>query len=185
MEKSSMKVVAVVAVGAVVALLAVTYVVSTVNTEVRLRNDLTAKQTDNVSEYDSLWKKIEQAAQVTQAQKRALLEIVTAHAEARGGGARGAVANWIHESVPDVDTTTFDNLQNIITASRDRFAMRQKELLALKSRHDSMLDSFPSGNILAVFDRDRIDVTVVTSTKADEVFERGRDDDVELSLGGE
>ena len=185
MSKSSMKLVAVATVGAVVALLFVTYVVSTVNAEVRLRNDIAAKQSDNVSEYDSLWKKIEQAAQVTQAQKRALLEIVTAHAEARGGGARGAVANWIHESVPDVDTTTFDNLQNIITASRDRFAMRQKELLALKSRHDSMLDAFPSGNLLAMLDRDRIDVTVITSTKADEVFGRGKDDEVGLPLGEE
>ncbi|MFG0317618.1 MAG: hypothetical protein ACF8XB_10110 [Planctomycetota bacterium JB042] len=74
-----------------------------------------------------------------------------------------AVASWIHESVPDVDTTTFDNLQNVITASRDRFAMRQKKLLVLKSRHDSMLDSFPSGNLLALLDRRPIDVTVITS----------------------
>ncbi len=185
MSKSSMKIVAVATVAAVSALLLLTYVVSTVNAEVRLRNDIVAKQADNVSEYDSLWKKIEQAAQVTQAQKRALLEIVTAHAAARGGGGRGAVASWIHESVPDVDTTTFDNLQNVITASRDRFAMRQKELLVLKSRHDSMLDSFPSGNLLALLDRRPIDVTVITSTKADDVFERGRDDGVELPLGGE
>jgi len=90
------------------------------------------------------------------------------------------VVKWIHESVPDVPADTFRNLQNIITASRDSFAMRQRELLGLKAEHDTLLDSFPSGPLLSMLGRERIEVTIVTSTKAKETFEAGVDDDVDL-----
>lgn len=187
MNKRSMKIVAVGTVGAIFAIMFSTFVISTVNEEVRLRNVIAAKQKDNESEYDSLWKKISQASQVTQAQKEALIEIFQAHADARSGGDNtgGGLSNWLQESVPDVDTTTFNNLQNIIAASRDRFAMQQKELLALKSDHDTALDTFPSGTILSILGKERIDVAIITSTKAKEVFDRGTDDDVSLPIGGE
>lgn len=58
MTKRSMQVVATLVVVGVVHLLTTTFVVSTVNAEVRLRNVIAAKQRDNQSEYDSLWKKI-------------------------------------------------------------------------------------------------------------------------------
>lgn len=185
MNKRSMKIVAVGTVGAILAIMFSTFVISTVNEEVRLRNVIAAKQKDNESEYDSLWKKISQAAEVTQAQKNALIEVFQAHAEARSGAGGGGLSNWLQESVPNVDTTTFNNLQNIIAASRDRFAMRQKELLALKSDHDTALDTFPSGTILSILGKDRIDVSIVSSTKAKEVFDRGIDDDVSLPISGE
>lgn len=186
MQKRTMTIVAALTVGALVALLAGTYAVSTVNSEVSLRNAIEAKQQDNRSEYDSLWKKITQAAQVTDAQKAALLEVVTAYAAARGGGGDdGAVVRWIQESVPDVDTSTFNNLQNIIAGSRDRFAMRQGELLALKADHDTLLESFPSGSLLAMLGREPIDVTVLTSTRTEDTFRRGVEDDVTVPFGGE
>jgi hypothetical protein len=161
------------------------YAIATHNEEVRLRNAIAAKQRDNVSEYDALWKKIAQAAQVTDAHRKALLEVLTAYAEARGGGSDGGIITWIHESVPDVDPETFRNLQNIIAGSRDSFAMRQRELLALAAEHDTLLDAFPSGAVLAMLGRERIDVTVVTSTQAQKTFEQGVDDAVELPLGQE
>ena len=182
MTKRSMQLVATSVVVAIVLLIFATYVVSTVNAEVRLRNTIEAKQRDNQSEYDSLWKKISQAVEVTEGQKEALIEIFQAHAEARGGTSDGALLSWLHESVPDVDTGTFQNLQNIIAASRDRFAMRQKELLALKSDHDTAIESFPSGTILSLLGREPVDVTIITSTKAREIFELGEDDDVDLGM---
>lgn len=185
MTKRSMKIVAISVVGLIVTLMISTFVITTVNEEIRLRNVITAKQRDNESEYDSLWKKISQAAAVTEAQKKALIEIFDTHASARGGGGGGTVVGWLHESVPDVDTTTFNNLQNIIAASRDRFAMRQKELLELKSAHDTVLDSFPSGPLLTAFGREKIDVAIITSTRAKSVFEERLDDELSIQTGGE
>jgi len=182
MSKTKMGLIAAAIVAFLTGLVVLVCVVSAFNGEARLRNAITAKQKDNASEYDNMWKKISQVAQVTDAQKRALLEIFVQHAKARAGEGRddGAIFKWIKESVPNVDTSTFNNLQNIITSSRDRFTMRQKELLDFKREHDNLIDIFPSGTILAMFGRQKIEVTIVTSTRTDNAFSTGKDDDAKV-----
>lgn len=165
----------------VAALVLTTIFVSTSNREIQLRNTIVNKQTDNKSEFDNMWKKISQVAQVTDAQKKALFEIFTGYAEARGkhqGG--GSLANWLQEAVPNVDTSTFNNLQNLITGARDRFTMRQKELLDLKREHDNIIDMFPSNIVCSILGRQKIEVTIVTSAKTEEAFVTGKDDDVKV-----
>jgi hypothetical protein len=77
-----------------------------------------------------------------------------------------------------VDTSTFNNLMNIITGSRDAFTMRQKELLDLKREHDNLLTTFPANVFLQ--GRPHIDVMVVTSARATEAFTTGQDNNVSL-----
>lgn len=156
-------------------------VVSTLNHENTLRTAIQAKQKDNANEMDGMWKTIDQVAQTTQAQKDALVEIFTGYAQARTGtGGGGSLANWIKEAVPNVDTSTFNNLQNIITSKRDGFVMRQKELLDLSREHNRLLGTIPSGWICGMFGRSAIEVTIVTSTRTDEAFKTGKDDNVSL-----
>ncbi len=164
-----------------VGLIAGIAVVSTLNQETTLSTSIKAKQRDNASEMDAMWKTIDQTAQVTQAQKNALVEIFSGYAQARTGtGGGGSLANWIKESVPNVDTSTFNNLQNIITGKRDGFVMRQKELLDLSREHNRLLQSIPSGWICGLFGRQPIEVTIVTSTRTEEAFKTGKDDDTTL-----
>jgi hypothetical protein len=149
------------------------------NKETRLRNQITAKQTDNTSEYDNLWKKLSQSAQVTDTQKEALREIIVGNAQARKSGG-GSLATMVHEAVPMVDTSTFNNLLNIVTSSRDAWTMRQKELIDLKREHDNIIDLFPSNLICMVLGRQKIDIKIVTSSRTGEAFKTGKDDDVDL-----
>ena len=154
---------------------------STFNNEASLRTTIEQKQIDNKNQFDNMWKKISQVAQVTEAQKNALMEIFNSYATARtGDGSGGAVMKWVQESCPNVDISTFKNLQNIITSSRDSFTMRQTELLDLKREHDKLLRTFPSNMILSMFGRRSIDVVIVTSTKTAEIFATGKDDDVQV-----
>ena len=74
---------------AVVALFLVVWFVGVMNQEVRLRNAIVAKQRDNTSEFDNMFKKISQVAQVTDAQKNALLEIFKGYAGARSADKEG------------------------------------------------------------------------------------------------
>jgi len=150
------------------------------NNEARLRNQIEAKQKDNTNEYDGMWKKISQVAQVTDAQKNALKEIFVEHAQARSTGGGGSLMKWVQESVPHVDTSTFNNLMNIITASRDSFVHRQKELLDLKREHDNLLSVIPGGILLSALGRQKIDVTIVTSSRTEAAFKTGKDDDVNV-----
>jgi len=157
------------------------YGIGVSNKEARLRNQITAKQTDNTNEYDNMWKKIKQSAEVTDGQKEALRQIFVDHAKARSGdGGKNAVMLWIKESIPNVDTSTFNQLMNIVTGSRDRFTMRQKELLDFKREHDNMIDTFPSSMILSFLGRGKIDVVIVTSTRTKEAFRTGEDDDTSV-----
>lgn len=148
------------------------------NKEVGLRNAIVAKQKDNTSEFDNMFKKIAQSAQVTDAQKNALKEIFVAHAQARGGVGSGGIMKWLQESVPNVDMKTYENLQNIITASRNSWTMRQKELLDLSREHNDTLTKFPSS--LFVGGRSKIEIQIVTSSRTEKAFESGKDEDIDV-----
>lgn len=150
------------------------------NGEVRLRNAITAKQRDNTSEFDNMWKKISQTVQVTQKDRDSLKQIFIEYASARGGNAPrgGALATWISEAVPNIDSATFTNLQNILVGSRDAWTQRQKELLDMSREHNNRLDTFPSS--LFVGGRPRIEVQIITSSKTEAVFQNGNDDDTNL-----
>lgn len=153
--------------------------VSASNQEVSLRNAITAKQSANKATYDNMWKQIAQVAEVTTEQKNALKEIITEHAKARSGsGDDKAIVKWIHESIPNVDTSVYKNLQNIIVGARNSFTADQVALLDLKRAHDDCLTKFPSS--LFVGGRPPIDVQIVTSDRSGNAFASGKDDDVKL-----
>jgi hypothetical protein len=181
MNKVWMAVIAVLVSVGLVFLVVVSGVISTNNEEVNLRTAIEQKQKDNTSEFDNVWKKIGQTAQVTDKQQESLKEIFVEHAQARtGSGQGGEVMKWVQESVPNVDTATFRNLQNIITGSRDAFTQRQKELLDLKREHDGLLRRFPSGVILSVLGRKPIEVVIVTSERTEKAFESGKDENIQV-----
>lgn len=157
------------------------YGVGVANKETRLAVAIKAKQTDNTSEFDNLFKKIAQVAEVTQGQKDALVEIFTGYAKARSPDKQGGtLATWIHESCPNIDTSTFNNLQNLISSSRDAWTMRQKELIDLNREHDVLLGVFPSNVVCSILGRQKIVVVVVTSSRTEKAFLSGRDDSTEV-----
>jgi hypothetical protein len=166
-------------IGVILSLILGGYFVSVMNRETGLRNQITAKQKDNTSEYDNLWKKLSQSAQVTDAQREALRDIIVGYADARNSGS-GSLATSVREAVPNVDSSTFNNLLNIVTSSRDAWTMRQKELIDMKREHDNIIDMVPSNIVCAILGRDKIEIKIVTSTRTEESFKTGKDDDVDL-----
>ena len=154
--------------------------ISYVNKEVRLRKTIEAKQLDNTSEFDNMWKKVKQVAQVTDEAKNALIEIFQKHAAARSTGQQGgSLMLWIKESIPDAKANTdlYKNLMNVLTSSRDAWTMRQKELIGLKNEYDILCESVPSKWFVTQRD---IKITIITSTKTEKTFQEGKDDDVDL-----
>lgn len=149
------------------------------NKEVSLRKLITNKQVDNKSQMDKMWKTISQVAQVNDQQKESLIEILQAYTSGRGDNG-GSLMKWVQEAVPNVDQSTFKNLQNIVVSERNGFAMRQKEILDYKREHDILLSRFPNNIFAAVMNRSEIDVKIVTSSRTENAFETGVDDNVSL-----
>lgn len=183
MSKVLLALLGIVGTGIILVVIIVSMFVSFHNKDAQLRNLVTTKQTDNKSEMDAMWKTIEQNAQVTVMQKDALMEIFNSYAAGRTGeGGGGTLMKWVQESVPNVDQKTYTLLMNTITAQRDGFKFRQKELLDLNRERNTMLDQVP-GSLLAMFcpgDHKKIDVVIVTSTRTENSFKTGKDDDVSL-----
>jgi len=152
------------------------------NQEVRLRNLIVNKQTDNKNQMDKMWKNISQVAEVSDEQRKALVEIFTSHAAARTSEGQGRMMAWIKESVPDASPTsaTYQKLMNVITSERDGFTMRQKEILDFKREHDNLIDVFPGTIYAMILSRNKIDVVIVTSTRTEDAFKSRKDDETQL-----
>jgi rubrerythrin len=153
------------------------------NIAVSLRTQYDSKVKANEAGFDNLWKKIQQTAQVTDAQKAALKEIFVSYAEARtGAGGGGELMKWVQESVPNVDVSVYRNLQNIITGSRDEWTRNQVELVDIANSYNLMLARFPSNILLGALGFQKIDAKVITSSRTEQAFATGKDDDVDLKL---
>jgi len=155
------------------------YVVGIANKDKSQDNLIAAKKQEQKSNYDNMWKKISQVAQVTDAQKDALKEIFVS-AKTGDSGQGGTMIKLIHQAFPNVDTSTFNNLQNIITSSRDSFTFTQKELIDLKRENDNLHDLFPSSVVLSFLGRQKSEITIVTSSRTENAIETGKDDDVSV-----
>lgn len=157
--------------------------ISVLNHEAKLRVLIEAKQKDNESEFDNMWKKIKQVAQIPEEKKNALKEIFVSYSESRSkinAGGKNLMMSWVKESVPSVDLKIYDQLANIITASRDSWTMRQKELIGLKSEHDYMFENIPQCWVVASREDKRPHIVIITSDKSKEAIKTGSDNDVDL-----
>jgi hypothetical protein len=145
--------------------------ISTSNNEIRLRRAIEAKMEDNKNELSNMMQKISETVQISDRQAQKTLELVTGYAEARGGVKGGGFINMLQEAIPGQNLTTYEKLLPIVTAARDRWTMRQKELIDLKREHDTVRTIFPSS--LVVGGRPEIKIVVVATSKATRAMETG------------
>jgi hypothetical protein len=155
--------------------------VGTYNQATTLRNQYEAKLKANEAVFDNMWKKISQSTEVTNMQKEALKDIFVGHAAARAGsGGAGSFINAVREVVPNVDTSIFKALMNVITGSRDEWTANQVALVDIAREYNLMLQAFPSNILLGAFSFKPIEVKLITSTRTDTAFKTGKDDEVAL-----
>jgi len=156
----------------------VTYI-STNNNEVRLRNQAAAQEQANEAIYDNVWKTISQQAQISQEYRDSFAKIWKDIISARYENARGgALMSFIKEHNPELSIELYKKLMVTVESERKEFLNNQKKLIDIKREHDNIRTTFPSS--LIVGNRPELDITIVTSTKAKEVFENRIDDDVKV-----
>lgn len=148
------------------------------NREVELRNEISSKQKANEASFDTTWKIISQQAQVTENYKESFRQIYVDLMNARHMEAGGTFMKWIKEANPKFDSSMFKKLMSSIEGNRTKFQRDQVELLALSTEHNNILGTEPGRWFVG--DRKKIDVVIVTSTKSDEAFKTGKEDDVDL-----
>ena len=132
--------------------------------------------------FDNTWKKIQQQAGVADQYKTGFKEIYVEMMNARyaGDSASGkeTLMKWITESNPTFDIGLYKTLMNTIEGSRNEFTMEQKKLIDIDRELKSMKVTFPNSIILG--GKADLEIVLVTSSKTEEAYKTGKDDDVDL-----
>lgn len=150
------------------------------NKEVSLRNGVMAQQDANRVVFDRVWKVIQQTAQVPIAQKEAFQDIYTDIMQNSDGGGDNRLLVFIQSVNPQFDQSSFTNLQTIIEANRRDFDREQRSLVEKNKQHKDFIQKFPNNIYAAIFGRNVIDITLVTSARTEESFRTGQENDIDL-----
>ena len=128
--------------------------------------------------------KVAEAAKVPAMQREDLKKVVTAALSARyGADCSKATFQWIKEQNPNIDSSVYKQIQQIIEAGRDKFANAQTQFIDVKRTYQTNLNYFWRGMWLRIAGYPKIDLSkyqTVTSADAKEAFSTGIDKGVTL-----
>lgn len=149
------------------------------NKYVTLNNLYEAQVAQDKLVHDEMWKILQQQAGVTENYSESFNKNYTNIMNSRNYG--GEMMKWITESNPTFDTKLYDKLMNSIETYRTKFTMVQSKLISIHNEMKNMLTLFPSrffvgtigGHILP-------ELNIVTSSRTDDAFVTGKDDDTKL-----
>lgn len=133
--------------------------------------------------FDNVWKIIKQQSKVSDKYADKFRESYVAIMEARygdDGREGGGFLNVIQESNPQFDASMYKQLMNTIDSKRTEFTANQKLLISYHQELYLMKNKFPS-NLFCYF-KLLPELKTVTSSKTENVFETGEENDVEEGL---
>lgn len=164
--------------GAVVVVGAVLWYFSIVNKEVTLRNSAKAQEKANEAVFDNMWKSIAQIAQVNDEYKDTFR---TAWKDILGAqsGDRATTVNVVMNRInPKLDSSLSKKLMTVIEGSRKEFLNNQEKLIDIKREHDNLRETMPSKWIVG--SAPELKIVIITSTRSDDTFQSGKDDDISI-----
>lgn len=158
--------------------------VSAYNYGADMETRLEAEMKNNEQILANYGKKIKEAAQIPSMQTDDLVKIFTGTLGARyGSDGSKAAFQWIKEQNPQLDQSTYRNLQNLIEGGRNKFENSQTKLIDIKRQYKKALRTFWQGMWLRVAGLPSIDldkIVVVTSERAVNAFETGREEALQI-----
>ena len=154
--------------------------ISIYNTQASLKNAYEMKVKSNEAEFDNMWKKIQQSTQIADAKKDGFRQIFTEYAKGRTAEGQGRMMTWVKETIPNVNLNIYNKVLNIMTGSRDSWTFRQNEAVDIARQYNQNLVTFPKNMLLHLFGFEKIDPKIVTSSRTEQAFSTGKDDDMNL-----
>lgn len=153
--------------------------ISIENNEIDLRETTVAQNKRCEAYFDKMWKILKQKAGVTDQYKDAFMEIYPKLIEGRYSQGDGTLMKWIQESNPAFDTSLYKDLMKSIEVERTGFFNEQSVLIDMQREHKVYLQKAPNRWFLDD-NLKPVEIKVITSSKTDEVYRTGKEDDIEL-----
>ena len=149
------------------------------NHMVDLEELINAQYTTNQSNYDNMWKKIQESAQVSDKQAEHIKEI---YAETISGRYNDSelLFKAIQEDNPDLDSSVYTELQRTIESGRNEFDNNQKKITDLIREYNSYVRKHVITS--TIFNKKTMDSKdfIVTSERTNEAFNTGKDDKINI-----
>ena len=154
--------------------------ISVYNTSVDFTTKIEAKQKANEADFDAMWKKISQVSQVSDKYKDGLKEVLASYTNGRKKESDQLLMDWTKEAIPTFDSSIYKQINNVITSSRDDFANSQKVLIDIQRQYNNFIRKFPNNIYCSILNIKEVEIKVVTSSKTENAFNTGKEDDVKL-----
>ena len=149
------------------------------NSEIRLRAQAEAQRGKIEGVHDKMWKVISQKAQITTEYKDAFAKIYPDIISGRySGNGDGSLMKWVTEQNPNFDTSLYKDLMQSIEILRTEFQKSQERMLDIIREHNVLLTTVPSKWFIS--NTERIEYTIISSTRSKTVMDTGLDDDISL-----
>jgi hypothetical protein len=180
-EMSTKKIVALVSTAIAAMMLIIVFFmnISIENTEIDLRARTEAQNKKCEAYFDKMWKVLKQKAGVTDQYKDAFKEIYPKLIEGRYAKGDGSLMKWIQESNPTFDVSLYSSLMRSIEVERTGFFNEQSSLIDMQREHKVYLQKAPNRWFLDD-NLKPVEIKVITSSKTDEVYRTGKEDDIDL-----
>lgn len=154
--------------------------ISVYNNSIYYQTAIEAKQKDNESVFDNMWKKISQTVQVSDKYKQGLKEVLESYVSGRSTDSDNLLVNWTHEAVPNFDASIYKEINNTIIAGRDDFIKQQRILLDLSKEYKKYIRTFPNNIYCSLLGIKELDIKIVTSNKTEKIFDTQKEDDINI-----
>lgn len=153
------------------------WALTTSNQEVRLRNLAATKQDESRLVFDKTWKTVKSQGKVADKYTEELKKLVLGTMEGRyGSNGSKALASFIQEQNPTLDSAIFNRLMTTIEANQAEFLQAQKGLREVKNQHDNLRTTAPSSWVVG--GRPELKVILVTSDATEDAFNTGVSNDI-------
>lgn len=171
------------------------------STGVQLQEGALAQYRDNQNRYDAFWKTVRETAQIPAQYKDDFKDLLVAETSAKfGEGGSKAAFQWFQERSIQLSPELYAQVQRAIEAGRNDFKVSQTTLLD-KQRRLRAHRNVPTGRVFRGFvdfleevhgdlappkdlDGDGLltvlDYPIVTSTRTQEAFAAGKDEEVQV-----
>jgi hypothetical protein len=185
MSKALIAVLATFGVGIVMLIVVVTTVIGAQNSLVTMEEGVSAQYADNQNNYDNMFKKFQEAAQVPAMYTEDLQKVYSSAIKSRYGeeGSK-ALFQFIKEQNPNFDAGLYKNLQAMIEAGRNSFQSAQTTLLDKCRIYKTELRVWPNSFLASFLGFPKVDLekvcTVVTSDRTQNAFDTKKDEAIKL-----
>lgn len=151
---------------------------------VAMENTIVAQYDQNRNNYDNMWKRFKEIAQVSDKYADDLKKIYDATMQGRyGADGSKAMFQWIQEQNPQLDSQVYTKLQTSIEAGRISFEADQKQLIDKKREYQNLLRSNRALFVNWILRFPKIDLSkydIVTSEATDDAFNTKKADEVQV-----